>query len=181
MISDSGVSVERCRDGSRTSHPSGSRQSGHEGRRPLTHKASQKRIGRASACPIGTCTESVARRHLAGVQPVVAHALAAESYVAFFLAGAASNHSSWFYQPHSMADRTDQALMRIPSLRRTAAGRAGRVTSRGPACVRAPWSRRCCSSSLPSCWQRRWVTLSLFGQLATRWLESTQTAWNDVM
>src|SRR5438093_1312000 len=44
---------------------------------PLTHKASQKRFGHASACPIGRCTESVAHRPRAGVQPLVAHALAA--------------------------------------------------------------------------------------------------------
>ncbi len=53
---------------------------------PLTHKASQKRIGRESACPIGRCTETVARRSVAGVQPRVARALAAESYVCSALA-----------------------------------------------------------------------------------------------
>jgi hypothetical protein len=46
---------------------------------PLTHTASQKRIGRTSACPIGRCTVLVAHRPVAGVQPLVARALVAES------------------------------------------------------------------------------------------------------
>ena len=46
---------------------------------PLMHTASQKRIGRTSACPIGRCTVLVAHRPVAGVQPLVARALVAES------------------------------------------------------------------------------------------------------